>query len=68
VIEARILETGRWIEKAQVSRRTTRRPLRQRVGRWAAEGGDDDGAGHETAAGEVIVGLRYRMRSQIRLP
>ena len=47
VVEARILETGRRIEKAQVFRR----PLRQRLGRRAAEGSHDGGAGDETAAG-----------------
>src|SRR5580704_3668027 len=68
VIEARILEAGRRIEKAQVSGRTTRASLRQRLSGCAAEGGDDGGAGDEMAAGEVVVGWRYRFRSQIRLP
>jgi hypothetical protein len=37
VIEARVLETCRRIEKAQVSRRAARHPLRQRVGGCGAE-------------------------------
>ena len=68
VIEARILETGRRSEKAQVSRRAARRPLRQRLGRRAAEGGDYGGAGDEMAAGEVLFGCRYRLSFQIWLP
>ena len=67
VIEARILETGRRIEKAQTSGRAARRPLRQRLGGRAAEGGGHGGAGDETAAGEVVGGWRCRSRLQIRL-
>src|SRR6202035_5765056 len=48
VIKTWILEAGRRIEKAQVSRRAARRPLRQRLGGRAAEDGDDGGAGDET--------------------
>src|ERR1700722_18486151 len=50
VIEARILEAGRRTEKAQVSWRGARRPLRQRLGGGAAEGGDYGDAGDEMAA------------------
>jgi len=51
VIEARILETGRRIEKTQVSRRAARCSFRQRLGRGAAEDGDDGCAGDEMTAG-----------------
>jgi hypothetical protein len=56
VIEARVLEAGRRIHKAQVSRRAARHPLRQRLDGCAAEGGDDGRAGDETASREVVVG------------
>src|SRR6202035_4097409 len=52
VVEARILEAGRGIEKAHVSRP----PLRQRLSGCTAEGGNDGCAGDETAAGRVVVG------------
>jgi hypothetical protein len=68
MIEARILEAGRRIEKTQVSRRPARRPLRQRFSGRAAKGGDYGSAGNQTAAGEVVGGCRCRLQSQIRLP
>jgi hypothetical protein len=39
--------------------------LRQRLGGRAAEGGDYGGAGDEMAAGKIVGGWRYRLRSQI---
>jgi hypothetical protein len=68
MIEARILEAGRRIEKAQVSGRAARRPLRQRFSGSAAEGGDYGGTGDETAAGWGVVGCRCCLRNQIPLP
>src|SRR5580704_8288749 len=67
VIKTRILEAGRRIEKAQVSGRDARRPLRQCLGGGAAEGGDDGGAGDETAAGRIVAGWRCSLRVQIWL-
>jgi hypothetical protein len=63
VIEARILETGRRIEKAQGFRRAARR-----LGGCTAERGDYGGAGDEKAAGRGVVSWRCSSRVQIWLP